>query len=185
MTDAEKLQALYSKIVSNPDARKLLHKAIEKAGSKGFADLEAEERVEAQVAERTKGVEQRLEEMQQRLLTKEAQERVEREREALRRKRYSKEDIEKIEDLMVKKGLSDYGDAVTLYEAQTNPLPAGNSHGLFGQRRRRTDEIDWRKEVKKATSDLRTKTDEVLDQEFDKAYETAMNNLAEMAERQQ
>lgn len=137
---AEDLAALLHELSHNKETRRDLGKLIKKAKpdsphAAAFADVDIEERFDSFRAEQEK---KELERQQQAAL-----DRMNRQRSHLltggedgEGRKYSEEDVGKIEALMQKKGLTDYEDAAVLYAATLppeNPQPNTPIPGQHGQ----------------------------------------------------
>lgn len=129
---AADLGALLHELSQNPKSRKIIAKAIKEASTDSpvaklhidrgaFKDVEIEERFEALNADRER---EQLERQQ-----KEVLDRMNAQRSRLLTggsdgtgRKYAEDDVKKIEELMQRKGISDYDDGATLYAATLPPM---------------------------------------------------------------
>lgn len=122
---ATDLADLFHELSQNKDTRKIVAAAVKKLKpdsphAMAFADVEQEDRFESFKREQE---EARLEQQKQDILS-----RMSRARDSLLTggsdgsgRKYSEDDVKKIEELMQKKGISDYDDGATLYAATLPP----------------------------------------------------------------
>jgi hypothetical protein len=123
---ANDLTALFLKLSHNPKTRKIIAKAIKEGApdsrhAQAFADVDVDDKFE------------KFREEQEARETKRQQDELIRHMNAKRNsllvggpegdgRKYSEDDIKKIEDLMQKKGIVDYDDGATLYAATLPPV---------------------------------------------------------------
>jgi hypothetical protein len=124
-TQAE-LTSLFLKLSHNPKTRKMIAKAVKEiepdsSHAQAFADVEIEDKFEKFRSEQ--------EERDRKRQYDAMMEHLESKRRALltggpdgQGRKYSEDDLKKIEDLMQKKGISDYDDGATLYAATLPPV---------------------------------------------------------------
>jgi len=135
---AAKLGNLFAGLAHNPKTRKIVAQAVreglpDSAEARSFSDVEQEERFEAFKAEQEqKEIKRQQEEVLGRMNAQKA--RLLSGGENGEGRKYSEEDMKKIEELMNKKGIIDYDDGATLYAAtlppeQPNPNNMPKVHG--------------------------------------------------------
>lgn len=119
----DELKALFLKLAHDKRYRPMVARGIKEIApdsphAAAFADVEVEEKFEAWKREQE---EKDLKRQQDEILSS-----MNRKRAALlagdKGRKYSEDDLKKIEDLMQKKGISDYDDGATLYAATLPPV---------------------------------------------------------------
>jgi hypothetical protein len=124
--DANDLAALFVKLSHDPKTRKIIAKAVKEGASdtphaKAFADVDLEDRFEGFTREQEA---KELKRQQDEMLAA-----MNRQRSALLTggadgsgRKYGEDDVKKIEELMQRKGITDYDDGATLYAATLPPV---------------------------------------------------------------
>ncbi len=125
----EELADTLTKLYNNPETRGVVLRATKKV-TPGLVvpELELEERANAAFKQR----DDKIESLEHEIRKRDAENRIDRERQGLREAGHSKEDIAAIEKLMMDKRIPDYGTAAQFFSQErklAEPTPATSSFG--------------------------------------------------------
>ena len=186
--DYQRLKNMEGALLKNPDSRRLLNEAIDKAGGV-VPELQTERLIDSRVNARVKEIEEETKRLRQQLLEKDVAETEARTVQKLKRAPYnlSAEEIDQVKALVVEKHkegeLLSMETAARYYIASHTPVAATSVVRTPYSTRGQRGKWDWRKELRDPKSKLFSKGESLnyLKEQYDKAWDDGL----ELIESQQ